>query len=70
MMEKYSLETVFKVWHDDSGTHYEVGPDADGLDCIEIREVGPDGEIDSRFLIDPDAAPLILEALGKLIANR
>jgi hypothetical protein len=44
-----------------------VGPDADGLDCIELRSVDKKGNIDNRFVIDPDAAPLIYEALGKLI---
>jgi len=66
-MREYSLETLFKVWDDSTGCRYEVGPDADGLDCIELRSVDKKGNIDNRFVIDPDAAPLVYEALGKLI---
>ena len=66
-MSKYSMETVYKVWCDETGYRYEVGPDADGLYCIELRGVNEKGEIETRFFIDTDAAPLIHEALGKLI---
>lgn len=32
-----SLEVVSEIWHDKDGYHFEVGPDRDGLDLIEIR---------------------------------
>lgn len=35
--QENSLEIVTEIWHDKQGYHFEVGPDRDGLDLIEIR---------------------------------
>lgn len=43
MPKGYSIETVRQVWNDDTGERVEIGPDRDGLDLIEIRQVTDDG---------------------------
>lgn len=44
----YSVERPLQVWNDKSGDRYEIGPDRDGLDLIEIRVYSADGKVLDR----------------------
>ena len=33
----YSTEHIIQIWDDKSGEKWEVGPDRDGLDLVEVR---------------------------------
>ena len=37
MGDKVSTEIIRRVYDDSEGTFIEVGPDGDGLDCVEVR---------------------------------
>lgn len=32
----WSVERVIEIWNDDTGEHFAIGPDRDGLDIVEI----------------------------------
>lgn len=59
---KYELETMREIWND-SGECYEVGPDRDKLNCIEIRFKNKEGKICDRIMFEPEAARLVAKAL-------
>lgn len=62
----YTLETMYEIWNDMDASHIEVGPDRDGLDCIEIRtfEQNNDKPLD-RILLNEEQARLVAAALVK-----
>lgn len=68
-MGDYTHEVVHEIWHDHDGWRFEVGPDRDSLDCLEIRCIGTDGKVESRVLMECDAAELIYEALGQILGK-
>lgn len=37
MSERISTEAFFRVYDDDNGAYYEIRPDADGIECVELR---------------------------------
>jgi hypothetical protein len=70
MEGKSDLEMMFEVWNPD-GWHYEIGPDRDGLDLIEIRyydekEVVPR----RRITLTASDAKLIAEAINRLLMEQ
>ena len=70
-MTGYTLERVIKVYDDSTGGHFYVGPDADGLDCVEVRSVDERGKIETRIFLGPPAlALLIAQAILELYAPK
>lgn len=72
MKETYWQETVRKVGSDDwDGEHIEVGPDADGSGCVEIRYRDKDGSLTcSRITLGPpDAAILVAAAIIECVTD-
>ena len=66
MEDEYSVDVIRRVYSD--GRYIEIGPDSDGLGCIEIRTVGEKnieyfGNI--RLAVDPKFAV----KLGKAIMD-
>jgi hypothetical protein len=61
--DTYSAETVRKVYDDSCGDHIYVGPDADGLDLVELRYVDSKGVISSRISMPKPLALLVAEAM-------
>lgn len=60
----YEMEVVREIWpKDGDGERYEVGPDRDGLKCVEIRWREKDGAISGRMTFPPELAILVGEAL-------
>lgn len=37
MSGNWETEHVTEIWNNDTGEHFEVGPDRDGTDQIEVR---------------------------------
>ena len=67
MANKYTLETIQRIYNDGSGEYIEIGPDADGLDLITIADVDSDGKAGGRTVtIHPDMLPLVIKALEKI----
>lgn len=62
---KFEMETLREIWNGEDKSHYEIGPDRDGLRCVEIRYRGEDGKIGERMLFPPEMARLVSEALAK-----
>lgn len=64
---KPELEMMFEVWNPD-GWHYEIGPDRDGLDMIEIRYYDNTKQLSTHRLSFPkEDAKLIALAINKLL---
>jgi hypothetical protein len=65
----YSMEQVVRIYNDENSDFYEVGPDPDGLGCVNIRYNDGDkySEV-SEVLCPPEMALLIAEAI-KIVAN-
>ncbi len=68
----YSSETIIKVFDDDSGEHVYIGPDGDGLDCVELRAVDSDGKNypGARITMSPAQAILVADAIIKLYGDK
>lgn len=61
---KFSTETMREVWCDDQDyEHFEIGPDRDGLGCVEVRMKDKEGKILERFAVAPEMAELIGQAM-------
>ena len=64
---KYSTETVFKVWNDDTGDNWEIAEDSDGLGLVEIRERDAKNAITGRLTMEADAAKLLAKQLTEYL---
>ena len=63
------VETTLSIYSTDV-YHYEVGPDGDGLGCIEIRYYEDDNkEPIQRLMFSLDDAKALHHAIGKLITE-
>jgi len=66
------LELLCEIWNE-HGDHFEIGPDRDGLDMIEIREYVQGTEKDdkciNRVVFTKDTARLMITALTKVLEN-
>jgi hypothetical protein len=69
MTQRYSVETKIEIWNDDTGEKIEVGPDRDGGDMIEIRNVDKAGNVGDRLAYDVTQARLVAEAIISLTEN-
>lgn len=67
---KFSLETMREIWNDEDGSKIEVGPDRDGLECIEIRYRNEKGIIGDRIMFPPGQAKLVAEAILACIKEK
>lgn len=70
MTNTFTKERVIRVWNDDHGTHIHVGPDGDGLDLVEIRNVDEDGSIVTSITMPAEQAVKVAEAVLELYGNR
>lgn len=66
---RHTVENVHRVFHrDGDGAFVEVGPDGDGVGCVEIRTTGkPSEEFFGavRLVLDPGMARLVADALRR-----
>jgi hypothetical protein len=71
---RLSIEKIARVYDDDHGHYWQVGPDGDGLDLVELRSVGSDGKVVERLTLPTEVAamicPLIIELVKQLDAQR
>ena len=65
-VEKYAVEDVILIWDNIHGTHTYVGPDADGLDLMEVRAVDENTKITTRLTFTKEEANLVAKAILKL----
>lgn len=68
-MTSYSLETMYEVWDDDDGDHYEIGPDRDGLGLVEVRMRDKDNKILLRMTFPSKQGRLISDAIMRACIN-
>ena len=57
---QFELESHFKVYDNENGEFMNIGPDRDGLDCVEII----DGDI--TLVMPPEQALLVAEAIKRV----
>lgn len=62
---RVSTEILRRVYIEGEGVWLEVGPDGDGLDCVEIRTTGKSAEYFGtiRLTVEPDVAAELARAL-------
>ena len=63
----FSAEKSVRVYDDTSGEYVYIGPDADGLDLVELRSYDATGQIESkgaaRITMPIEQALLVAEAI-------
>lgn len=62
---KFEMETLREIWNNMDKTSIEIGPDRDGLNCVEIRYKDENHEIRERISFPPEQARLVAIALTK-----
>ena len=65
-MTRFHVERMIKIHDETTGNHFYVGPDADGLQGMEIRDVNDQGEIEARFFMGPEQAVQVARAILEL----
>lgn len=69
-MAGFTAEKIVQVYNDEVGSYIYVGPDADGLDLVEIRSYFSDGKIEcggnARITMPPEQAILVARAILEL----
>lgn len=65
----FSLDTLFRIFDDTTGDYLEIGPDADGLDLVELRSysLNPNTgkfDIGDRVTVHPNSIDLLIQALS------
>lgn len=72
-MAKYSIEKSYRVYNDSTGEYVRIGPDADGLDLVDIWSCDKDDNIESsgnaRISMPLEQAKLVADALNKYLAE-
>ena len=61
---KFNTSIVRIIKNDEDKTSVEVGPDKDGLGCVEIRSVNEDGVVIESMIFNPQEAILISQAMS------
>jgi len=69
-MTRFHVERMIKIHDDDTGNHFYVGPDADGLDGMEIRDVSAKGEIEARLFMGREQAVQVARAILELYETK
>ena len=64
-MAKFSIESLKRIYNDDTGEYIEVRPDGDSLGLIEIASYDSNGEQEARLTMSKDQAIL----LGAILSN-
>lgn len=65
--QRYTVDRVVRVYDNREGSHFYVGPDADGLDMVEVRDVDAGNHIDARLCLgSPEHAVLVAKAILEL----
>ena len=59
----FKMEIRREIRNNEDATCYEIGPDTDGLNCVEIRYRGEDGIVKERMTFPIELARLIADAL-------
>lgn len=59
----YSVEVVRQIWDDADGERYDVGPDRDGLDMVELRYYDTEGKRLAELSFPAEQARLVACAM-------
>ena len=62
---KFEMETLREIWNDMDKSIVEIGPDRDGLGCVEVRYRDEDSKIKERLSFPPDQALMVAAALER-----
>lgn len=63
MSSNFSVENVVQIWNDKIGDRFEIGPDRDGLDMVELRFVDETGTITDRIAFPKELCNIIADAI-------
>jgi hypothetical protein len=73
MAKGYTIESLKRVYDDGSGDYVQISPDADGLDCVDIRQYNSKGEIyangQARITMSQEMAEKLSLALQAYLAE-
>jgi hypothetical protein len=71
---RYSYEKSINIWiiiwNDNTGDRLYVGPDGDGLDLVELRDISLNGNINHRFTLTKEQALLVSKAINELYGEK
>ena len=63
MSDPFIVEKLTKIWANDCGESFEIGPDSDSLGCVEIRHRDVDGKIYARITFPPETGKAFAQAI-------
>ena len=63
----FSMEKLFQIWNDITGTRLEVGESQDCPELVEIRSYTNTGKIETSVSMTIDEAKLVLQGLQQTI---
>jgi hypothetical protein len=65
--DKWETDILRQIWNNNTGDRFEIGPDRDGLDFIEIRSYNSENKLETHVSFPLEVAKLVYAALGKFI---
>jgi predicted RNase H-related nuclease YkuK (DUF458 family) len=68
-MKQFHIERVTHIHDSDTGNHLYIGPDREGLDCVEIRDVSSKGEVEQSIFMSRELAIMVARAILELYAG-
>ena len=61
--DRYSVDVVRRVWDDKTGELFEVGPDSDGLNLVQIAYKAEGCKVVNHMVFTPEQARFIAAAM-------
>lgn len=65
-MSDYTVEKILRVYNNSDGWYYEIRPDTDGCDGVEIRYSDGDDKINSVAMMPRDCARHLAKAIQEV----
>jgi hypothetical protein len=65
----YTTEVNLRIYNDRDGDFVQVGPDADALDLVELRQYDAQEKILSRITMEPEQAQLLAKAINEYLSR-
>ncbi|MBA3015241.1 MAG: hypothetical protein FP815_09855 [Desulfobulbaceae bacterium] len=66
MAHDYEIETIKRIYTNGTGEYIHIGPDAEGLDLLDIRQYDDTGKCTARITMSKEQAKLVKQALDEL----
>jgi hypothetical protein len=63
---RLSHNVIHEIWNDDTGERMVIGPDVDGLNLIEVRNLDASGKAFQTLTFTIEQADFLLDAIERV----